>query len=298
MNNNPLVSILVVTYNSADYILETLESVRKQTYDNLELIISDDCSSDSTVDIASKWIESNKERFARTEIITVEKNTGVSANYNRGIKACHGEWLKNIDGDDLITPQCVEANIRHISENPEIEVLFSDMIVFRDSEDNILYKYSDSDFNGFFDLPSDEQYKRLIQKNCLPSTPLFIKTRLLQEYGYDERYIGMEDYPMWVKLTQKGHKVYYFNEITAKYRKGESVTTSRQRLYSPVYMDSLEMFYWGKLYKPLKDYGFVEAKRYYEKYFFLYHLAILVFRNKGNFVYRAVFSILRRWMER
>lgn len=290
----PLVSILVVTYNSADYIYETLESVKKQSYKNLELVLTDDCSNDATLSIAEKWICENKDRFVRTQIITIEKNTGVSANYNRGVNACTGEWIKNIDGDDLIAPNCIEANLNYILQNPEIDVLFSDIVVFRNKEDNVLYKYSDSDFKGFFELSAEDQYKRLIQKNVLPSTPLFIKTKLLLEFRYDERYIGMEDYPMWVTLTKNGYKLYYFNEVTAKYRKGDSVTTSKRRLYSPIYMDSLEMFYWGELYQELKKNGFLKAVQYYEKIFFLYHLAMIIFKNKGNFIYRAIFSLLRR----
>ena len=92
MENNgyPLVSVFVVSYNAADYICETLESIKAQTYQNIELIVSDDHSSDQTVELANEWIESNKERFVRTELITVDHNTGVSANYNRAIRACRG----------------------------------------------------------------------------------------------------------------------------------------------------------------------------------------------------------------
>ena len=60
---NPLVSIIVITYNSSKYVLETLESAKAQTYQNIELIVTDDCSNDNTVEICRKWIEENKERF-------------------------------------------------------------------------------------------------------------------------------------------------------------------------------------------------------------------------------------------
>lgn len=53
---NPLVSVIVITYNSAKYVLETLESIRVQSYQNIELIISDDCSKDNTIDICRNWI--------------------------------------------------------------------------------------------------------------------------------------------------------------------------------------------------------------------------------------------------
>lgn len=295
-NKEPLVSVLIVAYNSSDYIVETLESVKNQTYQNIELIVSDDCSSDNTVKLVKEWINNNLSRFVRTELVTIENNTGVSANYNRGVAKCQGDWIKNVDGDDLITPRCVELNIKHVLEHPEIEVLFSDMIVFRNSEEQVLYKFSDSDFRGFFDLDAEGQFKRLIQRNFLPSTPLFIKTSVLKKYPYNENYRGLEDFPMWVTLTRNGHKAYYFNEVTAKYRKGDSVTSSHKRLYSPYYMDSMEMFYWGELYHYLDKYQLTEAKNYYFKQFMLYHIAIVVFKNKGRFIYRAFFSLMRKWL--
>ena len=292
--NNPLVSILVVTYNSGDYIIDTLESIKLQTYENIELIISDDGSLDKTIQLASDWISINKDRFIRTQIIAVEKNTGVSANYNRGVAECTGSWIKNVDGDDLITPNCIESNLRYIEKHSDIEVLFSDMIVFRGSEDNVLYKYSDTDFKGFFELPANDQFKRLIIRNQLPSATLFIKADVLKKYPYNEVYKGVEDYPMWVTLTRNGHKIFYMDEITAKYRKGDSLTSSSQRLFSTYYMDSMEQFYWRELYYFLKENNCEEGILYHMKHFMLYHIAIVVFNNKGLFFYRALFSILRR----
>lgn len=71
--NKPLVSIVVTTYNSSKYVLETLESVKAQTYKNIELIISDDYSLDNTVEICKKWITENSDRFVNTKIIIVKK---------------------------------------------------------------------------------------------------------------------------------------------------------------------------------------------------------------------------------
>ena len=61
--SEPLVSIIVMTYNSEKYILETLESVRAQTYKNIELLVTDDCSIDNTVELVNVWIQENKFRF-------------------------------------------------------------------------------------------------------------------------------------------------------------------------------------------------------------------------------------------
>lgn len=69
----PLVSVSVITYNSAKTVIETLDSIKAQTYQNIELIVSDDCSTDNTVEICRDWLTKNEKRFVRMELITVEK---------------------------------------------------------------------------------------------------------------------------------------------------------------------------------------------------------------------------------
>ena len=99
--SKPLVSVFIVTYNSSDYIIEALDSVRNQTYPNIELVVSDDCSTDNTVPLVKDWMKSYGSRFSRTEIVVAPKNQGIPSNYNRAVNACHGEWLKMMDGDFL-----------------------------------------------------------------------------------------------------------------------------------------------------------------------------------------------------
>ena len=117
LEKSPLVSIIVITYNSSKYVLETLESAKAQTYKNIELIISDDGSKDGTINICEKWIEENEFHFKRTKIITVEKNTGIPANCNRGVNSSNGEWVKLIAGDDILIEECIEINIENAKLN-------------------------------------------------------------------------------------------------------------------------------------------------------------------------------------
>ena len=93
MKDIPLVSIIVVTYNSSKYILETLESAKDQTYKNIELIVTDDSSKDNTVELCKEWMQKNSARFVRTEVITVPQNSGIAANCNRGVNAAEGTCI-------------------------------------------------------------------------------------------------------------------------------------------------------------------------------------------------------------
>ncbi len=97
-----LISVVVICYNAETTITETLESVKRQTYPNIELVISDDCSKDSTVDITKEWIERNKERFSNTRLLNSKKNKGVVANCNRGIGAAKGIYIQCVAGDDRL----------------------------------------------------------------------------------------------------------------------------------------------------------------------------------------------------
>lgn len=221
-NNNPLVSIVVVTYNSSKYVLETLESAKVQTYQNIELIISDDCSTDNTVEICRNWIEENKDRFVRTELITIEKNTGISANVNRAIKAAKGEWIKGIAGDDILLPNCIELNMQEVNKNSEIKMLFSDMAYYNEtfSEENLMY-VRDFIYHPITkrNITAQQQYKLFQGSECYLSTPtLFIHRSVYENYGYYNEKYTIEDWPFFLNVTKNGCKMYYLNKSTVCYR--------------------------------------------------------------------------------
>lgn len=216
---NPLVSIIVITYNSSKYVLETLESAYNQTYQNIELIVSDDASKDNTVAICRDWIESHKARFVRTELVTVEKNSGISANCNRGVNISKGIWIKSIAGDDLLLPNCIRDNINYVNINLGVSILFSKVILLGGSikEKERFHKLFDY---SFFNLEIDNQLKRLIiSGNCISAATAFVNNVLYLKYGYyDESIPLMEDYPFWIKLLKKKVKFNFFSKETVLYR--------------------------------------------------------------------------------
>ena len=219
-NNQPLVSIPVITYNSAKYVIETLESIKAQTYQNIELIVSDDCSTDNTIELCQKWIEQNKKRFVRTNLITSKENTGVSANLNRAEGKCIGEWVKIVDGDDVLLPNCVELFVNYIQNNPNEYFIFAKMICF-DGKKNLPDYLHDWLDLSFYCLSSSEQYKRLVLKgNCLPCPTYFYNMGYSRRLGInnDESIPMCEDYPKWVNITKKGQKLFFMNQTVVKYR--------------------------------------------------------------------------------
>ena len=219
--NLPLVSVPVITYNSSATVIETLDSIYNQTYPNIELIVSDDCSTDNTVELCREWIESHKERFARTELLTVEKNTGVAGNCNRSGAACRGEWSKGIAGDDILMPNCIQDCVDYVTVHPDTIWLFGKMEGFGRSQDDV-DEYMNKCYNySFFQLQPEEQLRYLTFKgNCLPAPAAFVNIEGNKNTGVvnDERIPMLEDHPKWINLIRAGVKLHFIDKTIVKYR--------------------------------------------------------------------------------
>lgn len=246
MNSQPLVSVAVMTYNSSKYVLETLDSIKDQTYQNIELIISDDASTDDTIAICNKWLDKYRSRFANVKVLVPPHNTGQSGNYNRAFRACTGEWIKEIDGDDLLLPNCLTDLMQFVGENPEAKYVFGKMCCFgKDYERNLMFEKI-FDYS-FFSLSIDEQLNRLTMSgNCIPSPCSFYKRQYILDLRYenDERIPNIEDWPKWIRLLKLGVRFYYMEKNIVNYRVGSGVST--ESLKSPQYKsnDHLIMVYY------------------------------------------------------
>jgi glycosyltransferase involved in cell wall biosynthesis len=111
MKNFPLVSVVVASYNHADFIISALDSVASQTYPNLELIIVDDCSKDSSVSKVKTWVAKpkNKKRFVRLIIDAKEINSGAHNTLNKGASLAEGKFVNFLNSDDLFLPNRIES---------------------------------------------------------------------------------------------------------------------------------------------------------------------------------------------
>jgi glycosyltransferase involved in cell wall biosynthesis len=223
---NNLVSVIVVTFNSSSFITETLESVYKQSWSEIELIITDDCSDDDTVEICRNWLIKCKERFVKTEIVLTGINTGVPANANRGLRAAKGDWLVFLAGDDTLKSSCIEDNMSWIATHPEIKVLFSYIEVYRDTikPESLLYIIPRNPFSPDSIMApgrsAESQYKILLTCDRINFTPSIYLHRetLISVGGYDERFRLLEDHPLWLNLTRSGFKLHFMDKVTVNYR--------------------------------------------------------------------------------
>lgn len=224
VTSSPLVSVIVITYNNSKFVAETLESARSQTYQNIELIITDDCSTDDTIEICQNWIGKNKNRFTSTEIIISDKNTGIPANCNRGVHVARGEWIKIIAGDDLFKMDAVESVIKYVNQNPHIRALDSNVSILN-SNLSEPEEFLNKKRMLFFDNKADASYQlkllanNLFGQRIISTLGVFLKRDLIIESGgFDEKYKLLEDTPMWCRILKSGEKFYLFDHYTVKYR--------------------------------------------------------------------------------
>lgn len=220
---DPLVSIIVITYNSSEYVLETLESAKDQTYENIELIVSDDCSTDNTVNVCKEWINGNRIFFQRVELINSRKNTGIPANCNRGINASKGEWIKLIAGDDLLDKSLLFSQIEYIDKHSEIHALWTNVATFHDTEKgrvfNIPEGISELSINRD-EITPQQQFQIMLRQNPVFAGSLIIKRDVFRQIGlFDESYPSFEDLPFLHKLLLNHYKLHYLNIVGAYYRK-------------------------------------------------------------------------------
>ena len=241
-----LVSVIIVAYNSSRFIKETLESVLKQTWKEIELIITDDCSGDDTIEICRNWLKKNKNRFFRVEIISSKKNSGVPANANRGLQAATGDWIKFLGADDTLLPDCISYNMQNINKNPGIRVLLSKVNVYQDSfqEKNFVLTTPGEITQDSIIWPArtaESQYRMLLLFDRIHFSPseFLHRETILSVGGFDERFRLLEDYPLWLNLTKNGHKLYFMDKVTVNYRRhSKSIyNTGNRCLIKPNYFN-------------------------------------------------------------
>lgn len=235
----PLVSVVIITYNSSKYVIDTLDSIKKQTYSNIELIVSDDCSTDNTVDLCRQWIDDNKGRFIRTQMVIASDNTGIAGNVNRGYQAAKGVWIKGLAGDDMLMSDCIEKNVEYVSEYPNTELLFSKIKPFGD--ERIIERYFQQFHYEYFKLSRKKFLYKILLGNFIPASTCFMpKSLFVKLGGYDESMPFIEDWPFWIKAACNGVNFSFMDEYTVKYRMA-STSISLTSKPSGRYKQSLEI---------------------------------------------------------
>ncbi len=256
-SSSDLVSVVVVTFNSDPVIAETIKSIYEQTYENIELIIQDDHSSDNTMETARKWCEDHKadERFVRISISSNDENLGTSRNLNEGCRHATGRWIKEMGGDDLLTRDCIEKNVSFVTRLNEDVLVISDVIGFYENasgkrvEQPFYSNIKGPYFRKFNRRNAKQQYRMVLHEYCIDSPTFFYSRRSLENIGgYDTRYFLMEDWPFVVKWTKNGRCIRYMEEPTVYYRMGDPDTVKGTTFFNLEHEKRIQRFKEDEIY--------------------------------------------------
>ncbi len=219
----PLVSVCIPAYNNADYIEETMDTVIKQTYSNIELIVVDDGSKDDTWSVINlykeKYDSSHKDDPYRRKIRLYknEHNLGMAGNWNRALSLCEGKYLKLICADDLLDKNLTQREVDILEEYPEVNCVSSDT-QFIDLNGNRKGLYKRYHKNGVIEGRDAVKYS-VFTRDYLgaPLANLFRKSVYDEVGGFDETLSFIIDYEFFMKIYCAG-KVYIMHEAMNYFR--------------------------------------------------------------------------------
>ena len=258
MPNNPLlddslISIIVISYNHAKYLKECLDSCLNQSYNKIEVIVSDDNSSDGSQGVIKTYVN----RYPSiVKAVLSSCNYGIAKTFNSAILACSGEWVKVIACDDKLRVECVrvfsdEIKAKGISHG----IIFSNMSRFTpDGKSRTV-----TPCKNFFELDQSGKVRSLLISNQLTAPSSFLHRRSIIEIGLaDERFAMIEDYPLWLKAAQKNLPFYYIDRVTVDYREYESVSNSKKTIGNLRYYSSVRSFARSEIWPKRSGYVYLK----------------------------------------
>ena len=206
--NQPLVSVIISTYNYGHLIGETLESLQRQTYSNWECIVIDDGSADNTSEIMQGFVQAD----SRIKYFP-QQNKGMSAARNRGISLSKGKYIQLLDADDLLAPEKFEKHVAYLIQHPEADLVYSSVKYFYAESPNIFYKNVNGSQQEWMPLISgsgDAILNKLIVGNIMAiNCPLIRKNVFTEQGAFNESMRHNEDWEMFLRWAMNGISFFY-----------------------------------------------------------------------------------------
>lgn len=216
---DPLVSIIIPSFNSAKFLPETLACVSAQTYMKWECIIIDDGSTDNTSGVVSDWIK-NDNRYK----YFFQENRGLPYARNNGLKHSRGDYIQFLDADDLILPEKLEYQLKYFSQNPYHDIVYSEYQCFYHEKKKKRWTYSRVQLKNrpVYDFISNWERGLSIPIHCF-----LYKADCFRRWGvFDEIFReGKEDWDLHIRFAAAGGKFLFLPGITSLYRQFLKATT-------------------------------------------------------------------------
>ena len=224
---SPAFSVVMAAHDNAATIGEAIESVRRQTRSDWELIVVDDASQDGTADVAEELAD------PRVRVVREPENRGPGATRNRGISLAQAPLVCVLDSDDVWLPKYLETMARALDSNPGAAVACSDAWVFDEGTGRVRKRSAVAMQRPPEPLPDDPQLflVELLQRNFVYYSVMARRESLLAVGGYDERLWVGEDWELWLRLAAAGLRFAFVPRLLGLHRKRDgSLTSTPERL--------------------------------------------------------------------
>lgn len=180
-DNESLISVGIPFYNAERFLTHAIESVINQTYQNWELLLVDDGSTDSSLHIAKKFVEKDN----RIKLFSDSKNKAIAARLNELSKLSSGNYIARMDADDIMHPQRLETQLQILTDNPSIDVLGANAYVIDENDLVFGMRY--------------RQQSGLIKVEHFIHPTIMARKQWFLDNSYDEKAIRIEDAELWYR---------------------------------------------------------------------------------------------------
>jgi len=217
--NTPLISVAMATYNGEQYIRKQLDSIYTQTYSNIEVIVTDDCSSDATVNILKAYAKSHGLQY-----YVNKKKIGFKKNFEEAVSYCNGKYIAFADQDDIWLPQKLQVLVDNIGTN---DLICSNATLI-DEQDHIICQ-SWMEATKLFLCKKEDRFTCLVFRNFVTGCTVLIRKEFLDKYSPIPDTEKYHDY--WFALcAAKNNGVEYLVEPLVLYRQHEEQDTGANEL--------------------------------------------------------------------
>lgn len=216
-NKMPLVSVAMGTFNGSRWIKRAIESILNQTYQNIELIICDDASTDNTVEIVKEIAKTDN----RVKLVRNDINSGLNISLNKCIEASHGEYIARMDDDDVSEPNRFEKQVSFLESQPEYALVGCSKRFF--DEDGVWGQSTAKQAPTIVDVFTSHAFSHptvIIRRDALTA---------VGNYSTDKLNRRGQDYDLWCKLYYTGYKGYNLEEVLFNYYESKT-SVSRRKL--------------------------------------------------------------------
>lgn len=269
----PLVSVLISAYNHELYIEETIRSLIGQTYKNIELIVIDDGSKDSTWQKLQEMRESCEMRFQRV-VIETQENKGTCINLNKLVEQAHGKYIFLIASDDVAKPDAIGREVVYMETHPDCVLVVGDNEIINSKSERIGWDKAqqevpleDAEYRTFGEMLQTkgkcllpDLYGQFLIENFIPNGAL-IRAEVLKKFFFTPA-APLEDHAMHLYLSKQG-TYGYIDEILFSYRWHKNNTIKKRELmqkyemetfkYEESVVESLQDKKYAKLFHRLRD---------------------------------------------